>query len=45
MSLPIAFGILGFLFGVAVGAYLAMDLSEDDSEGQGRAILGTDPDS
>lgn len=34
MILPIAFGLIGFLFGIAVGAYLAMDLSEDDSDGQ-----------
>lgn len=34
MILPIAFGLIGFLFGIAVGAYLAMDDSEDDSDGQ-----------
>ena len=36
--MSIAFGLIGFLFGIAVGAYLAMDLSDDDSEGQGRDI-------
>lgn len=30
----IAFGLIGFLFGIAVGAYLTMDTSEDDSDGQ-----------
>lgn len=35
--MSIAFGLIGFLFGIAVGAYLAMDDSEDDSEGQGRS--------
>lgn len=34
MILPIALGLIGFLFGIAVGAYLAMDTSEDDSDGQ-----------
>lgn len=34
MTLPIAFGLMGFLAGIAVGAYLAMDTSEDDDGDQ-----------
>jgi hypothetical protein len=32
--LPLAFALIGFLFGIAVGVALTMDTSEDDSDGQ-----------